>query len=130
MRTGGWRALDELRAGGAVAAIGLGVNEWQPCASMLELADPDLFLLAGRYTLLEQAPLEMFVSALRQSGCGHCDRRAVQFGRARRQGDIRLCGCTARHRGARPQARKHLSFRMAWSCARRHCSSSPRIPLS
>jgi D-threo-aldose 1-dehydrogenase len=25
---------------------------------MLELADPDLFLLAGRYTLLEQAPLD------------------------------------------------------------------------
>jgi D-threo-aldose 1-dehydrogenase len=58
MREGGWRALDELRRSGAVTAIGAGVNEWQPCARMLELADPDLFLLAGRYTLLEQAPLE------------------------------------------------------------------------
>jgi D-threo-aldose 1-dehydrogenase len=55
---GGWRALDELRASGAVAAIGAGVNEWQPCARLLDLADPDLFLLAGRYTLLEQEPLE------------------------------------------------------------------------
>ena len=58
METGGWRALDELRGSGVVKAIGLGVNEWQPCARMLELADPDLFLLAGRYTLLEQEPIE------------------------------------------------------------------------
>jgi D-threo-aldose 1-dehydrogenase len=55
---GGWRALTELRANGDVRAIGTGVNEWQPCARLLELADPDLFLLAGRYTLLEQDPLE------------------------------------------------------------------------
>jgi D-threo-aldose 1-dehydrogenase len=58
METGGWRAVDELRASGVVDAIGIGVNEWEPCARMLELADPDLFLLAGRYTLLEQAPLD------------------------------------------------------------------------
>ena len=57
MELGGWRALAELRDAGVVAAIGAGVNEWQPCARLLELADPDLFLLAGRYTLLEQEPL-------------------------------------------------------------------------
>ena len=55
---GGWRALDELRRDGVVSAIGAGVNEWQPCARLLELADPDLFLLAGRYTLLEHEPHE------------------------------------------------------------------------
>jgi D-threo-aldose 1-dehydrogenase len=70
LRSGGWRALDELRAGGAVAAIGLGVNEWQPCARMLELADPDLFLLAGRYTLLEQAPLETLFPQCARAGAG------------------------------------------------------------
>jgi D-threo-aldose 1-dehydrogenase len=57
MDRGGWRALEALRASGAVRAIGVGVNEWEPCARMLELADPDVFLLAGRYTLLEQEPL-------------------------------------------------------------------------
>src|ERR1043166_5860761 len=46
MTAGGWRALEELRSSGVVAAIGAGVNEWQPCARLLELADPDLFLLA------------------------------------------------------------------------------------
>jgi D-threo-aldose 1-dehydrogenase len=60
MTTGGWRALDELRAGGAVAAIGAGVNEWQPCVRLMEVADPDIFLLAGRYTLLEQPPADEF----------------------------------------------------------------------
>ena len=70
LRTGGWRALDGLRASGAVSAIGLGVNEWQPCARMLELADPDLFLLAGRYTLLEQAPLDTLFPACAKAGAG------------------------------------------------------------
>jgi len=70
MDTGGWRALDELRASGAVAAIGAGVNEWQPCARLLELADPDLFLLAGRYTLLEQEPLDGFLPDCQRRGVG------------------------------------------------------------
>jgi D-threo-aldose 1-dehydrogenase len=70
LQTGGWRALDELRASGAVAAIGVGVNEWEPCARMLELADPDLFLLAGRYTLLEQEPLETLFPECARRGVG------------------------------------------------------------
>jgi D-threo-aldose 1-dehydrogenase len=70
MRTGGWRALDALRGSGAVAAIGIGVNESQPCARMLELADPDLFLLAGRYTLLEQAPLATLFAQCAAKGTG------------------------------------------------------------
>jgi D-threo-aldose 1-dehydrogenase len=44
-----------------VDAIGAGLNEWEPCARLLELADPELFLLAGRYTLLEQEPLDTFL---------------------------------------------------------------------
>jgi len=68
--TGGWRALDELRASGDVAAIGAGVNEWEPCARLLELVDPDLFLLAGRYTLLEQAPLHALFPECTRRGVG------------------------------------------------------------
>ncbi len=68
--TGGWRALDELRASGAAAAIGAGVNEWEPCARLLELADPDLFLLAGRYTLLEQEPLNALFPRCLARGVG------------------------------------------------------------
>jgi D-threo-aldose 1-dehydrogenase len=58
MDMGGWRALSELRDSGEVGAIGAGVNEWEACARLLELADPDIFLLAGRYTLLEQEPID------------------------------------------------------------------------
>lgn len=67
---GGWRALDELRAGGIVAAIGLGVNETAACERLLGALDPDLFLLAGRYTLLEQAPLAELLPACERRGVG------------------------------------------------------------
>ncbi|WP_088182875.1 aldo/keto reductase [Sphingobium sp. Z007] len=55
---GGFRALEELRRTGAVRAIGLGVNETAVCEEILAHADIDLILLAGRYTLLEQSPLD------------------------------------------------------------------------
>lgn len=58
---GGYRALDELRRAGDVAAIGAGVNEWEVCERLLGLGDFDGFLLAGRYTLLEQEALESFL---------------------------------------------------------------------
>ncbi len=67
---GGWRALDELRAAGDVAAIGLGVNETAACERFLGALDPDLFLLAGRYTLLEQAPLAGLMAACVDRGVG------------------------------------------------------------
>jgi D-threo-aldose 1-dehydrogenase len=68
--SGGWRALTELRDKGMVKAIGAGVNEWQPCARLLELVDPDLFLLAGRYTLLEQEPLDTLFPECARRGVG------------------------------------------------------------
>ena len=53
--------LTELKAHGAVGAIGLGVNEWQVCEALLEHIDVDCFLLAGRFTLLEQEALDTFL---------------------------------------------------------------------
>lgn len=58
---GGYRALAELRGADRIAAIGAGVNTWQICERLLGEADFDGFLLAGRYTLLEQDPLETFL---------------------------------------------------------------------
>lgn len=58
---GGYRALSELRDTGRIAAIGAGVNTWQICERLLGEADFDGFLLAGRYTLLEQEPLDSFL---------------------------------------------------------------------
>jgi D-threo-aldose 1-dehydrogenase len=53
--SGGFRAMEELREQGAVSAIGLGVNEIEICVEALDHADLDLFMVAGRYTLLNQA---------------------------------------------------------------------------
>jgi D-threo-aldose 1-dehydrogenase len=58
---GGYRAIRELRDSGQVGAIGIGANEWQICAEAMAEAEFDVFLLAGRYTLLEQTALESFL---------------------------------------------------------------------
>ncbi|MBQ2262757.1 MAG: aldo/keto reductase [Loktanella sp.] len=58
---GGYRALTELRSSGQISAIGAGVNTWQICERLLQEADFDGFLIAGRYTLLEQDPLDSFL---------------------------------------------------------------------
>ncbi|RUT33110.1 aldo/keto reductase [Arsenicitalea aurantiaca] len=58
----GYRALRELRESGVIGAIGLGVNEWEVLMDAFALGDWDVFLLAGRYTLLEQTSLNPFLS--------------------------------------------------------------------
>jgi D-threo-aldose 1-dehydrogenase len=58
LRDSGYKALEELRRTGTVSAIGIGVNEKQVLIDAMGIGDWDAFLLAGRYTLLEQAPLD------------------------------------------------------------------------
>ena len=58
---GGYKALDELRAAGQIRAFGLGANEYQVCQEALDYGDFDCFLLAGRYTLLEQQAIETLI---------------------------------------------------------------------
>lgn len=65
---GGYRAMRELRDSGAVRAIGLGVNEWEICVELLEHCQLDCILLAGRYTLLEQTPLEKLLPLCESRG--------------------------------------------------------------
>ena len=58
----------ELRDEGTVKAIGAGVNETAACQDLAEQGDFDCFLLAGRYTLLEQAPLDDLLPLCEQRG--------------------------------------------------------------
>jgi len=58
LRDSGYRALEALRGAGAVSAIGIGVNEREVLLEAMDWGQWDAFLLAGRYTLLEQAPLD------------------------------------------------------------------------
>ncbi len=67
---GGYKALTELRDAGEIAAIGAGVNEWQVCERLLGLGDFDGFLLAGRYTLLEQEALDSFLPLCKNRDVG------------------------------------------------------------
>ena len=64
----GYRALDELRRNGQIKAIGLGVNENKICIEALNIGRWDVFLLAGRYTILEQSPLDNLFQACRNNG--------------------------------------------------------------
>ncbi len=66
----GLRAMLALRDAGAVRAIGLGVNECAVCLQAMQHADWDCFLLAGRYTLLEQQALEALLPACARHGIG------------------------------------------------------------
>jgi D-threo-aldose 1-dehydrogenase len=58
---GGYKALTKLRDEGVIKAIGAGVNEWEVAETLARAGDFDLFLLAGRYTLLEQKALDSFL---------------------------------------------------------------------
>jgi len=55
---GAYRALDELRAKGVIGAVGAGMNQAEMLTRFAEEADFDCFLLAGRYTLLDQVALK------------------------------------------------------------------------
>lgn len=69
-RTGAFKMLTRLREEGVIKAWGLGVNRVEPCELTLDLteAQPDGFLLAGRYTLLdhERALQRLMDAALAQ----------------------------------------------------------------
>ena len=67
--SGGVKAMEELKRGGQTKAIGLGVNEWEVCVESFEHADFDIFMLAGRHTLLEQPAMDTFMP--------ECERRGV-----------------------------------------------------
>ena len=66
----GYHAMVSLRDQGVVKAIGGGVNESEVCQTLAERGDFDLFLLAGRYTLLEQEPLDGFFPLCESRGIG------------------------------------------------------------
>lgn len=67
---GGYKAMATLRDSGAVGAIGAGLNEWDTCQKLAEASDLDCFLLAGRYSLLEQESLKTFLPLCQKRGIG------------------------------------------------------------
>jgi len=62
-------ALADLRSQGVIKSIGAGMNQWEMLSDFARHADPDCFLLAGRYTLLEQTSLDFLAM---------CQARGIQ----------------------------------------------------
>lgn len=56
---GAYPALDELRRQGVIRAVSAGMNQWQMLADFARAGAFDCFMLAGRYTLLEQGALPL-----------------------------------------------------------------------
>jgi D-threo-aldose 1-dehydrogenase len=70
LMTSGYKALLKLRDEKVIRAFGAGVNEYQVCETLAAQGDFDLFLLAGRYTLLEQTALNSFLPMCEKRGIG------------------------------------------------------------
>jgi D-threo-aldose 1-dehydrogenase len=64
----GYKALEELRKHGYIKAVGLGVNEAEICERVMNIGQFDCFLLAGRYSLLEQSPVHQFLPKCEEHG--------------------------------------------------------------
>lgn len=81
----GYKAVAELKANGLVKGIGLGVNENDILMRALDIGAWDVFLLAGRYTLLEQTPLDALFPKCAAAGtsiiCGGPFNSGVLVGR-------------------------------------------------
>jgi D-threo-aldose 1-dehydrogenase len=77
---GGIRALEELRSSGAVKAIGAGVNEWQIIDELMNHARFDIFLLANRYTLLDQQVIDTLFPRILREGVAIVDGAPLNSG--------------------------------------------------
>jgi D-threo-aldose 1-dehydrogenase len=65
---GAYRALDELRSEGVIRAVGAGMNQAEMLTRFAHQADFDCFLLAGRYTLLDQVALKELLPTCLERG--------------------------------------------------------------
>ena len=68
--TSGWRALAALRDQDAIKGIGAGINELGMIPRFLDMVDIDFFLVAMRYTLLEQEMLDAEFPRCAERGVG------------------------------------------------------------
>jgi D-threo-aldose 1-dehydrogenase len=66
--SGAYKALDKLRSQGTIKALGLGMNQAEMLARFAREADFDCFLVAGRYSLLDQAALPELLPICEQKG--------------------------------------------------------------
>lgn len=98
-------ALAELRDQGVIGAISAGMNQWEMEAEFARSADFDCFLLAGRYTLLEQHSLDFLDMC-------HSRKIGVILGGVYNSGILAVGarpGATYNYRAAEPQILKRVA---------------------
>ena len=126
-----WPALERLRAEGTVGAIGLGMNTAEALAWFCARATPDVLLVAGRYTILDQSALVELLPRCEADG----DRGGHRRGDEPRAAGGPQAGCHVRLRaggcGRGWHARSGCGTcarRTRCRCARPRCSSRSRHP--
>lgn len=107
---GAGRVLQDLKRQGVIGAWGLGVNRIEPCLRALDMADPDVFLLAGRYSLLDHTALDSLFPACAARGA------RVVIGGPFNSG--LLAGGTTFEYASAPPAMIERTRRIAGHCAR------------
>jgi len=65
---GAYKALDHLRSEGVIQAVGAGMNQTEMLARFARDGNFDCFLLAGRYTLLDQVALDELLPTCMEHG--------------------------------------------------------------
>ena len=75
---GAYKALERLRADGTVGAIGVGMNQSAMLTRFAREADFDCFLVAGRYTFLDQTALDDLLPSASSEEQRHRRRRLQQ----------------------------------------------------
>lgn len=67
---GAFQALDKLRSDGTISAVSAGMNQWEMLSRFMDHGRFDCFLLAGRYSLLDQTSLPGFLPKCQAQGVG------------------------------------------------------------
>jgi D-threo-aldose 1-dehydrogenase len=121
LATDGWHAVEDLKRVGLIRAIGMGVNDQALIPRFLELFDVDFFLLAGRYTLMEQNSLAM-LDLCYQRGVG------IVVGAVLRRG-LLLTGSTSETGRFAPRAEEVLKAGQLQAVCKRHGVPLPAAAL-
>ncbi len=68
--TSAYPAIAALREQGAITGVSAGMNQWEMLADFARAGDFDCFLLAGRYSLLEQESLDVLLPLCAEKNIG------------------------------------------------------------
>ena len=105
---GAAQVLTAMRNRGEIRAWGMGLNLVEPALACLEAARPDIFLIAGRYTLLDHTALERLFPACAAKGVKVVLGGPYNSGLLAGGTTFNYVPAKARHGGPRQRHPRHL----------------------